>query len=61
MKKFFYCALLALATVLTGCYDDDDLWNRIDDLTGRVETIEEMLQGLNTEITDIKTVVSALR
>ena len=60
MKKFFYCALLALATVFTGCYDDDDLWNRIDDLTGRVETIEEMLQGLNTEITDIKTVVSAL-
>lgn len=36
------------------------MWNRIDDLTGRVETIEEMLQGLNTEITDIKTVVSAL-
>ena len=60
MKKFFYCALLTLATVFTGCYDDDDLWNRIDDLTGRVETIEEMLQGLNTEITDIKTVVSAL-
>ena len=22
MKKFFYCALLALATVLTGCYDN---------------------------------------
>lgn len=60
MKKFFYCALLALTTVLTGCYDDEDLWNRVDDLTERVETIEEVLKGLNTEIADMKTVVDAL-
>ena len=60
MKKFFYCALVALTTVLTGCYDDEDLWNRVDDLTERVETIEEVLAGLNTEISDIKTVVEAL-
>lgn len=60
MKKFFYCALLALTTVFTGCYDDDDLWNSVDDLTERVENIEEMLVGLNTDIQDIKTIVGTL-
>lgn len=60
MKKFFYCALIALSTVFTGCYDDDDLWNKVDDLTERVENIEQVLAGLNGEISDMKTIVEAL-
>lgn len=60
MKKFFYCALVALTVAFTGCYDDDDLWSKVDDLTERVESIEQVIATLNTEIEDMQTIVATL-
>ncbi len=61
MKKFFYFGLLALVmTTLSGCYDDDELWDNVNDLTDRVETIEQTLAQLNNEINDMQTIVNTL-
>lgn len=48
------------AALLTACYDDTRVWNELDGLEGRIETLEELCTKLNTEIGEIKTIVNAL-
>ena len=38
MKKILFL-LLTVVTVCS-CYNDDDLWDKVNDLDGRVETLE---------------------
>ena len=43
MKKIktSICVWLALSAVfMTGCYNDEDLWNKISGLENRIETLE---------------------
>ena len=62
MKKILYvCMLLFCATAgLTSCYDDDDLWSAVDDLQGRVESIEKTVKEANADIDALKLLVDAL-
>lgn len=51
MKQLFLWCFVVLATLgLAGCYNDDDLWNAVDDLDTRVTSIEERLDNLNSDI-----------
>ena len=38
MKKILFL-LLTVVTVCS-CYNDDDLWDKVNDLDGRIETLE---------------------
>lgn len=52
MKKLFTLLAIALFGVATwSCsYDDDDLWNKVDDLDGRVTSLENALAQMNKDI-----------
>lgn len=58
MKKL----LLLLLTVVTvcSCYNDDDLWNKVNDLDERVVTLEAAVTNMNTNITTLQSLVDAL-
>ncbi len=51
----------SLATGTTGCYNDDDLWNKVDDLDSRVTALEEAVTVANTNISALQQIVDALQ
>ena len=59
MKKIFLlCATVAL---LGACsYDDDDLWNKVNSLDGRVESLEKSVKQFNSDITAMQKIVKVL-
>ena len=58
MKKILFL-LLTIITVCS-CYNDDDLWDKVNDLDGRVETLETTVKKMNSEITTLQSLVDAL-
>lgn len=57
MKKIktSICVWLALSAVfMTGCYNDEDLWNKISGLENRIEALETWQAAASSNI-DIKT------
>ena len=57
MKKVLFL-LLTVITVCS-CYNDDDLWDKVNDLDGRVETLETTVKGMNSDITALQNLVDA--
>ncbi len=61
MKKKFVLITLAVMTFIVGCkYDDDALWDKVNDLDNRVTSIENTLTKMNSDIRDISTIVNAI-
>lgn len=63
MKKLsFIIATTLLLAGFSGCseYDDSDLWNNVNDLTQRVQTLEEKVSQMNNEIGAMQILVNAL-
>ena len=48
MKKILFL-LLTIITVCS-CYNDDDLWDKVNDLDGRVETLETTVKKMNSAL-----------
>lgn len=63
MKKLLMLLTTALLGIITwSCsYDDDDLWKAIDDLDGRVETLEQAVKDANTNLDALQQLVNALQ
>lgn len=67
LNKSYYEKLLAFAALfavvaLTSCkYDDDDLWNSVHGLENRVAKLEELCKQMNTNISSLQTIVTALQ
>lgn len=63
MKKLFM--LFAIATlVCVGCsdeYDDSALRNDLSDLENRVSKLEELCKQMNTNISSLQTIITALQ
>lgn len=62
MKKIF--TLFVIATILFGCseeYDDSGLRNDLNDLVNRVEKLEELCKQMNTNISSLQSIVTALQ
>ena len=62
MKKIF--TLFVIATILFGCseeYDDSGLRNDLNDLENRVEKLEELCKQMNTNISSLQSIVTALQ
>ena len=63
MKKLFFI-LAASMLLASGCsdeYDDSALTGRVDDLENRVKTLEELCRQMNTNISSLQTLVTALQ
>ncbi|WP_302959107.1 PL29 family lyase N-terminal domain-containing protein [Alistipes finegoldii] len=62
MKKLLAFAALFVVVALTSCkYDDDDLWNSVHGLENRVAKLEELCKQMNTNISSLQTIVTALQ
>ena len=62
MKKFFMLLAVAIVGIsMTGCYDDDALWNEMESVKNRVTTLEEAVQKTNGDLSALQTIVSALQ
>ena len=62
VKKLLAFAALFAVVALTSCkYDDDDLWNSVHGLENRVAKLEELCKQMNTNISSLQTIVTALQ
>lgn len=62
MKKLLAFAALFAVVALTSCkYDDDDLLNSVHGLENRVAKLEELCKQMNTNISSLQTIVTALQ
>ena len=62
MKKLLAFAALFAVVALTSCkYDDDNLWNSVHGLENRVAKLEELCKQMNTNISSLQTIVTALQ
>lgn len=61
MKKCWF--LLVCTLLLLGCkkYDDSALWDSVNDLKDRVSQLEELCKQVNTNISALQTIVSAVQ
>lgn len=61
--KFFTGLAIAISASvgITGCYNDDDLWNKVDELDTRVTALEEAVKAANTNIVTLQQLVDALQ
>lgn len=61
MKKLLTFATLIAVTFSSCKYDDDDLWNSVHGLENRVAKLEELCKQMNTNISSLQTIVTALQ
>lgn len=63
MRKLFILASVVLCTLSqTSCsYDDSDLWNAVDNVTDRVEALEQATKDINSDIEALQSIVNALQ
>lgn len=64
MRKFLCLALSATVALvaMVGCsYDDTSIWNEIENVKDRVETLEEAVIKTNEDIVALQTIVNALQ
>ena len=62
MKKLLTFAALLAVIAFTSCkYDDDDIWNSVHGLEDRVAKLEELCKQMNTNISSLQTIVTALQ
>ena len=62
MKKLLTFAALFAVVALTSCkYDDDAIWNSVHGLENRVAKLEELCKQMNTNISSLQTIVTALQ
>ena len=62
MKKLTTFAIMTMAIILSSCkYNDDDIWNSVHNLEDRVAKLEELCQQMNTNVSSLQTIVTALQ
>lgn len=59
MKRILFLALTVF--VAAGCYDDAALWDQIKNHEGRISKLETLCNQMNTNISSLQTIVSALQ
>ena len=61
MKKYLIMAMVALTGVFSSCeYDDEELWNSVNNLADRVAALETLTNKMNSDIAAVQTIVTAL-
>ena len=61
MKKFLtMLSLVLLGFASTSCYDDSELWESVEDLDARVETLETLCAEMNANLTSLTELINAM-
>lgn len=62
MKRLKLCVILTcvLAMMCSCEYDDSELWNKVEEIDGRIESLEKTVAKMNEDISSIQTIVDAL-
>ena len=60
MKQLFRILTVTILLLSVGCIDDD-LYNRLDNLEERVSKLEELCREMNTNISSLQAIVTALQ
>lgn len=63
MKKLLTLLAISLAVVLSSCstFDDEAIWNKLDDHESRISRLEEMCREMNSNIDALQAIVTALQ
>ena len=62
MKKYFLLALVVLTGIASSCkYDDDELWDNVNDLADRITALETVTKQMNSDIVAMQSVITALQ
>lgn len=63
MKKLLVMMLLVLVGAVTwSCkYNDDDIWNAVEDLNSKVEAMDKAVKQANTDLISLRSIVEALQ
>lgn len=61
MKKIFLLALVVLTGITSSCkYDDDEIWDSVDNLADRVAALESLTKQMNSDIAAMQSIITAL-
>lgn len=61
MKRFLsILSLVIFGFASMSCYDDSELWETVEDLDGRVQTLEDLCTKLNSNLTALSTLVQSM-
>ena len=64
MKKLLNLLLTAMTIIMVSCsesFDDGELWSKINSLDNRVTILEQLCVQMNTNISSLQTIISALQ
>ena len=64
MRKFLFSALSVVAALLatTACsYDDTLIWDEVNNVKDRVDELEKQVNGINTNLAALQTIVNAMQ
>ncbi len=64
MKKLFTNLLVAITMIIAGCsesFDDSKIWDKLNDHESRIAKLEELCKQMNTNISSLQTIVTALQ
>lgn len=64
MKRLFTYLFLAVTLFVAGCsesFDDSKIWDKLDDHESRIAKLEELCKQMNTNISSLQTIVTALQ
>ena len=64
MKKLFTYLLVAITMIIAGCsesFDDSKIWDKLNDHESRIAKLEELCKQMNTNISSLQTIVTALQ
>lgn len=61
-KKVFFSAVVVAGLLLQSCeYDDQKLWDSVNEMEDRIETLESSITTANTNIATLQQLVSTLQ
>lgn len=63
MKRLLTLFAILLAAALSSCssFDDEAIWDKLDDHEERISKLEEMCREMNSNIAALQTIVNALQ
>lgn len=64
MKRILYLTTMVVALLFGSCaqeFDDSEIWDKLDNHENRIAKLEELCRQMNTNISSLQTIVSALQ